>query len=239
MNTKIKTCLFCKSSQNSFASVEHIFPESLGNKEKILPKGIVCDRCNNETLSSLDEELLEFEPIKFLRTMNGVESKRGRVPVTSFSNLRIENPTKDHIMIHAGSKKNISDQTPDGFRLSFKGNKKMDSARLKRISRSLYKIGLELICLDHGIEFALSERFNEARDIILGKKDFNGYLLIGTVENLGVAGITYQQVKDETGFEFMVFEFQYLFVYIIFDMERRKALLDSGTRLAGLDLLKF
>jgi hypothetical protein len=166
----MNTCLFCKSSQNSFMSVEHIFPESLGNKEKILPKGAVCDRCNNETLSSLDEELLEFEPIKFLRTMNGVESKRGRVPITSFSNLRIENPTKDHVMIHASSKKNITDQTPNGFKLHFKGNKKMDATRLKRISRSLYKIGLELICLDHGIEFALSERFDEARDIILAKK---------------------------------------------------------------------
>lgn len=235
----MKTCIFCKSSQNSFTSVEHIFPESLGNKEKILPKGVVCDRCNNETLSSLDEELLEFEPIKFLRTMNGVESKRGRVPITNLSNLRIENPTKDHVMIHASSKKSITDQTPNGFKLHFKGNKEMDVTRLKRISRSLYKIGLELICLDHGIEFALSERFDEARDIILGKKDFSGYLLIGTTKNSGVAGMRYRPVKDETGFEFMVFEFQYLFVYIIFDMERRQSIPDNGTKLAGFDVLKF
>lgn len=39
-------CIFCKDSSDNSTSVEHIIPESLGNKD-ILPKGIVCDSCNN------------------------------------------------------------------------------------------------------------------------------------------------------------------------------------------------
>ncbi len=38
---------FCKQCSDLSNSVEHIIPESLGNKNHVLPKGIVCDRCNN------------------------------------------------------------------------------------------------------------------------------------------------------------------------------------------------
>jgi len=38
-------CIFCLSENSSFSKEEHIIPESLGGEE-ILPKGFVCDRCN-------------------------------------------------------------------------------------------------------------------------------------------------------------------------------------------------
>ena len=40
-------CLFCKQDSSSTKSVEHIIPESIGNKTLILPLGYVCDKCNN------------------------------------------------------------------------------------------------------------------------------------------------------------------------------------------------
>ena len=40
-------CLFCKQDSSNTKSVEHIIPESLGNKTLILPRGYVCDKCNN------------------------------------------------------------------------------------------------------------------------------------------------------------------------------------------------
>jgi hypothetical protein len=39
-------CIFC-SNGNSFGNVEHIVPESMGNTNYILDKGIVCDSCNS------------------------------------------------------------------------------------------------------------------------------------------------------------------------------------------------
>jgi hypothetical protein len=231
-------CLFCKSTENSFLSVEHIFPESLGNKDKILPKGVVCDKCNNEILSRLDAELLEFEPIKFFRTLNGIENKKGKIPVSNFNNVTLRNTDKDHIQIHANSKKNITDQTAQGFNLNFRGNKKMDAVRLKLLARSLYKIVLELMVLDHGKDFVLTERFDDIRDIILGKKDFNGYLLIGSNEKSENPRVTYHLKKDNIG-EFIVVDFNYLFIRILFDMERRTIPIDNGTKLGRLTLSKF
>jgi hypothetical protein len=221
-------------------SVEHIFPESLGNKEKILPKGVVCDTCNNETLSSLDEELLNFEPILLFRTFHGIESKRGRVPTSNFSDVHLENPTADHVVVRPQSRKNITDQSDTGFKLHFRGNRKMDAKRLKLIARALYKIAFELLYLDHGREFVLSGRFDEVREIILGNRDFSGYLFIGTMEKSSDPGIEYRFFKDnETGREFAFFDFKYFFVQILFDMERRVVQLENGSKHNRHTLLTF
>lgn len=229
-------CLFCKSLNNSFLSIEHIFPESLGNKEKILPKGVVCDKCNNEILSCLDAELLDFEPIKFLRTIHGVESKKGKVPISSFENIRIENPNKGTVYVDLQGSRNFQSHSPNRFDLKFRGNRRMDSVRLKLLARSLYKIGLELIYLDHGRDFTLSTRFDDVRDIILGKKDFNGYLLIGTKKDTEKNGVTYKFLED-TGIA--VFDFNYLFIRILFDMEHRSMDLENGLKVGQFTVLKF
>jgi len=40
-------CLFCKCPSDDSKSVEHIIPETLGNADHVLPRGTVCDKCNN------------------------------------------------------------------------------------------------------------------------------------------------------------------------------------------------
>ncbi len=233
-------CLFCLSKGNSFLSVEHIFPESLGNKEKMLPKGVVCDKCNNETLSVLDSHLLKFEPISFLLTMNGVRSKKGKIPATGLGNMKIENPTGSHIQVTLDSLKSHK-PTENGFKLLTKGGRKMTPRYLKLITRALYKIALELIYLDHGYDFAYSKRFDEIRRIVLGAEDFEGYLLIGSVNQRDhESGLTYSFLQDdETKKEFTCFEFNYMFLKIMSDLERRKSLLESNDKLLGMTVLKF
>lgn len=76
-------CIFCKSSDCTFNSVEHIIPESLGNRSHILRPGIVCDRCNNYFGSKVEGPLLAAEPFRSLRFMQSLENKRGRVPEVS------------------------------------------------------------------------------------------------------------------------------------------------------------
>jgi hypothetical protein len=49
-----KRCIYCLSETGPFTSEEHIMPESLGNYDTFLPKGFVCDPCNNNILSTLD-----------------------------------------------------------------------------------------------------------------------------------------------------------------------------------------
>ncbi len=233
-------CIFCKSADNTFNSIEHVFPESLGNTEIFLPKGFVCDICNNESLSGLDEELLEFEPIKFFRTFYGIKSKKGKVPVTSLPNIKIENPNRDHVHLTVSSHKFITNKSKDGFDLKFTSNRKIDSKRTRLIARALYKIALELLCLDHGNEFILSNRFDQVREIILGKQpEFNGYLLVGTEDGTKPSGVSYRFLKDEHGQEFAFFEFNYFQITIFFDFEIRKSVLANRDRLEKFTVLKF
>jgi len=74
-------CIFCKASTRDSISVEHIIPESLGNKGKILEKGIVCDNCNNYFAIKIEKPLLDLEYFKCLRARNEIESKKRKIPV--------------------------------------------------------------------------------------------------------------------------------------------------------------
>lgn len=61
-------------------SVEHIIPESLWNKQHILPKGVVCDACNNYFSREVEKPFLDSPAISALRFRQIIPNKRGRVP---------------------------------------------------------------------------------------------------------------------------------------------------------------
>ncbi len=73
-------CIFCKAESSDSRSVEHILPESLGNTKHVLPKGVVCDKCNNYFAKAVEKPFLEAGSVRQLRFDQGVTSKKGRVP---------------------------------------------------------------------------------------------------------------------------------------------------------------
>lgn len=73
-------CIFCKNDSSSSVSVEHVIPESLGNKSTVLPKGVVCDSCNNYFASKVEKHVLESEEFTRLRFNQLVKNKKGRIP---------------------------------------------------------------------------------------------------------------------------------------------------------------
>lgn len=73
-------CLFCNNISDSSKSIEHIIPESLGNKEHILPKGFVCDSCNQYFASKIEKRLLEQPYFINIRHRMLIESKKGIIP---------------------------------------------------------------------------------------------------------------------------------------------------------------
>lgn len=59
------TCIWClgKEPNSSFTSVSHILPECVGNdRQQTLPKGVVCDKCNNFFGQKIEPALLQ-DPI--------------------------------------------------------------------------------------------------------------------------------------------------------------------------------
>ncbi len=73
-------CIFCKKDSTASKSVEHIIPESLGNKEYILPCGIVCDTCNSYFANKIEKPLLNTTYFRDQRYRACVRNKKGRPP---------------------------------------------------------------------------------------------------------------------------------------------------------------
>jgi hypothetical protein len=78
--TRAVRCLYCKESSESSRSVEHVVPESLGNATMILPRGAVCDGCNNYFSRKVEAPFLTSPLIQALRHDQGLLTKKGRRP---------------------------------------------------------------------------------------------------------------------------------------------------------------
>ena len=72
-------CIFCHKDSSNSKSVEHIIPESLGNKHHYLPKGYVCDECNNYFSYKIEKELLSQPYFVSMRFRNEILTKKGRL----------------------------------------------------------------------------------------------------------------------------------------------------------------
>ena len=71
-------CIFCHKDSSTSKSVEHIIPESLGNKEHILPKGYVCDACNHYFSVKIESQLLAQPYFVSMRRRNDIRTKKGK-----------------------------------------------------------------------------------------------------------------------------------------------------------------
>jgi hypothetical protein len=60
--------------------MEHIIPESLGNTDYTLPRGWVCDSCNNYFARKLEKPVLDSPMIRLLRSDRQIPNKRRRIP---------------------------------------------------------------------------------------------------------------------------------------------------------------
>ncbi|MBV9240975.1 MAG: hypothetical protein JO314_03110 [Acidobacteria bacterium] len=178
----IKKCIYCLTEDGPFTSEEHIFPETLAGDEIFLAKGFVCDPCNNGISSKLDEALISFEPIAFLRVQFGPMTKAGKFPKANFQNMVMEKTDPNHIQITAKDKtarpknKRTLEDGREAFTMDWTG-KRLDWIVL---ARAIYKIGLGFVAYDRGHEEALTPKFQAARDFIVQGKPFSNNMLVST-----------------------------------------------------------
>lgn len=76
-------CIFCKQDSSASKSVEHIIPESLGNTTVVLPRGVVCDRCNNYFARKVEAPFFNLLGIDELRFFEGIPNKDGKIPTVN------------------------------------------------------------------------------------------------------------------------------------------------------------
>lgn len=73
-------CLFCKQDSSASKSIEHIIPESLGNKTFVLPRGYVCDKCNNYFAREVEKPFLNQLDMRLLRFEQAIPNKKNKIP---------------------------------------------------------------------------------------------------------------------------------------------------------------
>jgi hypothetical protein len=71
----------------------------------VLPAGVVCDKCNNGVLSTLDKVLIEFDPIAMLRVHNAIPTKAAKWPKAQFGDGSMQRLTSGHV--HVNVAKNL------------------------------------------------------------------------------------------------------------------------------------
>ncbi|MDE3202836.1 MAG: hypothetical protein KGQ66_01280, partial [Acidobacteriota bacterium] len=157
-------CLFCRQRDGGFNSREHILPESLGNTELILAQGVVCDRCNHQTLSTLDPVICDFTPISTRRTMLGVPSNVSmptrcvRVPFqrrdNGFLARRLRGGPDLTVPLQSTRRSHKRDRTPTDGRVllqwKFSGGRRLTARYASQLSRALLKAALECAWVDQG-----------------------------------------------------------------------------------------
>jgi hypothetical protein len=174
-------CLFCRRTDGAFKSKEHIFAEGLGNHTKVLPPGVVCDRCNHEVCAPLDAALCDFGPIAFMRTFHGIPSKRGKLPSFQFDNgsFAATGPGELALQLDHAKWRSRDVVRPDGrTEWSFTAQRNEGTPkRLSLVHRALVKMVVECAWLDEGDDLLLSDVFDRERDIVM-RGGHRGYLVI-------------------------------------------------------------
>lgn len=116
-------CLFCKDKSDHSLSIEHVVPESLGNEEHILPRGWVCDSCNNYFARKVEKPFLENHYAVESRFRMMVPNKKSRYPalrgmhLQSLSKIELSHKDDDprngiEVDFSEGGRKRLLDMKP-------------------------------------------------------------------------------------------------------------------------------
>ncbi|NAS89853.1 hypothetical protein C4E24_09030 [ANME-1 cluster archaeon AG-394-G21] len=170
-------CIFCKTTDGNFSTVEHVIPESIGNETLLLPRGYVCNKCNNE-ISNLEQDFVNSVPISAHRIFCGSVGKKGKFPSAKFSNVDLQKNSPNAItMIYPAGAKSIPKATEllDGSHLNWSLTKQFNPHVIARV---LFKMGLGIVAIDRGREEALHPRYDPAREYILKGGHFSNRLAV-------------------------------------------------------------
>lgn len=168
-------CIFCGEDSSYSKSVEHIIPESFGNKTAILPKGIVCDKCNNYFSRKVEGPFLDLETFQRLRQELELEKKNGK-RITNYEYPKIgegavKQVSNELYLIYSNDNKSESELVRDvaEYKNYLECTDKALLAENKFTSRLLAKIAVEYFVYKCGNEFDVcdyvltDEAFNSIR----------------------------------------------------------------------------
>ncbi|HEY0070847.1 MAG TPA: hypothetical protein VGE04_12850 [Chloroflexia bacterium] len=227
-------CIYCLSSEGSFKSEEHMVPEGMGNYDDVLPRGYVCDSCNNGPLSILDNALCECPLFVFQRVKYVPYTKQGKLPEFRFQNATLRKTDPLNITFIADPDSDAVEVVKEHEDGTVELNVRMTYRKLfneRLLARALCKIALGTIAIDLGRDYACSSRFDATRKFIREGGEFHNNLLLLTwfTDRPEIQLRYFHDLPEGTLAEFLIFG-----VYLCLNLEEAPLLeLSEELRQAG------
>lgn len=135
-------CIICDEINDS-KSVEHIIPESFGNKRYVMDKGTICNSCNSR-FSRFESKALSNTVFAMERARFGVVTKKGKTSKGKLGDLTItgdDNFREQIVNIEGLNKNNSKDFDPETREFTLK----IDSFDKSEVATSkfLLMLGIE------------------------------------------------------------------------------------------------
>lgn len=171
-------CIFCLATDNA-PSLEHVVPAGLGKHlDIVLPRGAVCEPCNNYLGRQVDEALVHLLEVQLIRGLHRVPDRRGRLMGSiPLKNGKISFPDDFPMKIEVHGDGH-SVEGDESVTVTVIANRQRSGDQFRRAARALLKMGLCLVCYGQGHQAALAPGWNRLRRII-GGAPYEGYVLMG------------------------------------------------------------
>lgn len=220
-------CIFCSKISGDSKTVEHIIPESLGNTEYILPKGVVCDKCNNYFAVEVEKPFIELESINSIRFQQNIINKRGRTTSVD-AMLNFEYPislVKDSIIASDNAVRSLLNTSKGQLVIRLPQFK---NEKTKTISRFLSKVAIEAMAeklLQAGLDYEMIINHPDLKKI---KDHARGYRIlewpvsIRYIDNINPIRTTPDGDYEQVIFEYEIIKTEndeYYFAFTYFGVE--------------------
>ena len=194
----MEKCIFCFSETETFTNIEHIIPESLGG-DKILPKGMICDKCNQYFGSKVEKPALSLPSISYTRARRSTPTKKGKYHFRQGINFSLHgDPLKESFFVVSPEKMASIITNGGGIFFDFVDD-------YKPFVRLLMKMGLEFLATSSDYDI-YDSKYDIAREI--ARKPPRGAEWPYAIAHLDV-GAGNEEGCDEEGFLIKEFVYKY------------------------------
>lgn len=224
-------CIICGIAEDS-APVEHIVPESLGNRIYTLKQGALCAKHNN-MFSEFESKALGKTILGMERARSGVKTKKGKAPTAQTGTIRFtgdENSKKNFIHIQGLTPEDLSsfDPATQTFKITVKSFDKAEVAT----SKLMLKMGLESLyeskkgiyqkyLLDEA-RLYLDNKSNNDWPFLLTDVELSKFQSIPTFNNKHELGkLKCRLLISEVSDRLLLFKFDYLSLSIMINLINR------------------
>jgi hypothetical protein len=168
-------CLFCRRHDGGFDSEEHVFAYALGNRDYVLPPGVVCDRCNNGPLQTADKALSSFPPIEMLRAERGLRTRKTKGLVMKMNGSEVWWESPGELRVRTAKPGVVTRTGPSSGKLQLSAGRPSRERLFRRITYAVWKSALEDLYRQNGPEVGFDPKFDRVREAVIGTRPSRGW----------------------------------------------------------------